>query len=406
MKEGNGKPTKSSQLSQCSTAAMTRLTQASEDDHPLHSSAEMVEEPTNAVNLYAQAAVLAGVSAASFGTVVVLLLPFPVLIALSTFLISSLWMMYLLVHLIGRQYRSIVRGRGIGDYLPSWIYNQLTELTLHEWMQDTGFTREYRHLLLYFVPGITPEQLEAYLSGLSPRHQYNLHRHGLGHLCGEKFMRLIMGDSRYRTNLLESQLRPTELLLPPPSINRGLLLDADSDLGSSAPDASPVEIFRSSPGSPIEVINEVSTEIIVREETLTQLDHEGDVLTDAIYSMATTYVRSSIDAVYAGFVQVVESIAPWVIGTGLTMTTVSAGMGIFAIWYEVLIPGDVHYTSMRSRYPSSRMLLGTGIFGGVTAGTMLIVRSGLRVFLSNSRRIEKTPVNGEDLKDQEKNDGQ
>ena len=71
---------------------------------------------------------------------------------------------------------------------------------------DDGFSSfflENRYLLLYFIPGITQQQLDSYLERLPARHQYVLVRPGLGQFFGSDFMRVVMGQSRYNDLLLE-----------------------------------------------------------------------------------------------------------------------------------------------------------------------------------------------------------
>jgi hypothetical protein len=72
----------------------------------------------------------------------------------------------------------------------------LTETTLHEFMADTTFFMEYRYLLLYFIPGLRPEQLMEYIDRLPSRHREALLRPGLGRLMPsvmESLMRIDEG---------------------------------------------------------------------------------------------------------------------------------------------------------------------------------------------------------------------
>lgn len=59
----------------------------------------------------------------------------------------------------------------IFSYMPESIRTFLTETTVHEWMTDTSFANEWRFLLIYFVPGLTTEQLETLIRQLPRRRQ-------------------------------------------------------------------------------------------------------------------------------------------------------------------------------------------------------------------------------------------
>ena len=86
---------------------------------------------------------------------------------------------------------------GLVRYLPESIRIMLTETTLHEFMADTAFFMEYRYLLLYFVPGLSPDQLMAYIGRLPTRHREALLRPGLGRLVPsvmENLMRIDEDD--------------------------------------------------------------------------------------------------------------------------------------------------------------------------------------------------------------------
>lgn len=85
---------------------------------------------------------------------------------------------------------------GLVRHLPDSLRIMLTETTLHEFMADTTFFMEYRYLLLYFIPGLRPEQLMEYIDRLPSRHREALLRPGLGRLMPsvmENLMRIDEG---------------------------------------------------------------------------------------------------------------------------------------------------------------------------------------------------------------------
>lgn len=72
-----------------------------------------------------------------------------------------------------RYNRTLTQG-GFLQYLPESMQRALTSTTLHEWMTDPAVFLEYRHMLLYFIPGLSPEQVEGMVRNLPPRHRDRL----------------------------------------------------------------------------------------------------------------------------------------------------------------------------------------------------------------------------------------
>jgi hypothetical protein len=145
-----------------------------------------------------QLRVLGLASGVSFALSILALVPAPVLLSVLLCLVVVFSFLYKLYQLLLWEYQRLVRGRGIGDYLPSSIYEQLTQTSVHDFMSDTrnSYVNENAYLMLYMIPGLTHEQINEYVGRLSPRHQELLHRQGLGYVLGNGFMRLIMGDER------------------------------------------------------------------------------------------------------------------------------------------------------------------------------------------------------------------
>lgn len=84
---------------------------------------------------------------------------------------------------------------GLLRYLPDSVRVLLTETTLHEYMSDTSFMMENRYLLLYFIPGIQPDELMNYINQLPRRHRDALLRPGLGRLMPSLMNRLVRDDN-------------------------------------------------------------------------------------------------------------------------------------------------------------------------------------------------------------------
>ena len=140
---------------------------------------------------------LAVVTTASFAALIVTIVPMSVLALFGASGGLFLALLYKVYQRILLEYQEhILNGQGLAPYLPESIRRQLVDTSLHEYMSDDAFGKEYGYLLLYFIPGIGP--LEPYLNRLVPRHQQLLQRRGLGHVFGPAFMRWIVGDAGVR----------------------------------------------------------------------------------------------------------------------------------------------------------------------------------------------------------------
>jgi hypothetical protein len=116
------------------------------------------------------------------------------------------------LHYAVQEFNSRVEnGRGLSELFnlspESSLWQTLTRTTLHEYMTDDSFAMEYRYLLLYFIPGITPQQLNAYIDRLDPRHRDLLRRPGgIGQaLLGPTAMRAIMGRRPWEALIQQAQ---------------------------------------------------------------------------------------------------------------------------------------------------------------------------------------------------------
>jgi hypothetical protein len=343
--------------------------------------------------------ILSGVSSASFAALVFLLLPFPAFVALVVFSTSLYYTLQFCFQLLAGHIQTVMQRRGIGDYLPPYIYNQLTNLTLHEWMQDTSFSLEYRHLLLYFVPGISPERLDHYVDALSPVHRNRLRQRGLGHLLGEDFMRLVMGNERYRVHALQNQPRPTELLLPP-SLPTDLMNDAASDLDSTDHDF--VSPMQASPPQSTDRDHTnrnavVSRSLFVQEDDAEDddeqehLQREEQILTDAMMAMLNNYTNLSMEAITSGFAYTVDFLTPYIIGSGVFVASAAAGFAGFGRWSDNRMSrGAVSHLSW---IPSNRALWTTAFIGGLSAGGIILIRAGVRRMVVRDSQSKDNIIN-------------
>mmetsp|Transcript_99 Transcript_99/g.134 ORF Transcript_99/g.134 Transcript_99/m.134 type:complete len:394 (-) Transcript_99:68-1249(-) len=386
MKGENYKASQDSAISRCSTSA------ASVDSQPSSRQDEVVvnNQPIDGNGaLYWQLIILAATSTTSLGASIILLLPFPVLLALALSVSSFMYMVYVVILLFYNKRDQIIQVDGIGNYLPPSVYNLLTESTLHEWLQDTSFTLEFRHLILYFIPGITEQQLEAYIDNLSPTHRYNLRRHGLGHFLGEDFMRLVMGGTRYQRNLLQSQQRPTELVIPPPNLMEFSAIDTSNDMASIASESSysrrhERDDSQNAPND-VEERNITSREVTSARNALEEIEDEGNVLSDALSTMARSFVTTTVDSVSMRAVQVAGIVSQRTISAGMAVTALSTGAALFGMWYDTF-PRRV--PSSRGNFASSHSFLLTAVSGGISTGLLILARQGVKAYYFKNDKEE------------------
>ena len=119
---------------------------------------------------------------------------------------------------------------GLTRYLPEYIRVMLTETSLHDFMTDTTFMMEHRYLLLYFMPGLEPEQLMGYINQLPQRHREALLQPGLGRLMPsvmENLMRIESGGQEYQ------QQFDQQLMLENGDDASGLTVDREQHQGEN-----------------------------------------------------------------------------------------------------------------------------------------------------------------------------
>ena len=331
-------------------------------------------------------------SAGSFGAFLVFALPLSALVALAVFISSSCTLFYCIYRLVLLEWRNIVQGRGIGDYLPASIFEQLTVTTLNEYMMDSSFFLEYRHLLLYFIPGLTLEQRESYLNRLPPRHRIPLDRPGLGQFFGDDFMRLILGESRWPTRAIEAQAIPID------DTSRRLFEDSDdSSLGLELTDSDliddPQESTSAGP-SGLSSQTQPAQDIVVTssrtmptpppEDLEQEQEEEGIILEDAVTTMTSTYSTMITNAMTGYAEEAVEYVSPIIIGAGITLSSAATGVGLIGLWLGVYRPSQL---SPRSpHFPNTRTLWSTVITGVASASTMVLIRSIARYSMRTQRQ--------------------
>jgi hypothetical protein len=327
----------------------------------------------------------------------------PAQVIMAFFIILSLfmgfaWSVYERARLEALQ----IRRRGVADYLPESMVEQLMNTSFHDFMTDGAFWEENQYLFLYLIPGVTNEQLDAYVNRLVPRHRNVLRRQGLGHIFGEGFMRFLVGEARYYDEVVPSpppQPVPRRLDFQPASASEedaASQLEEDGedhDVRSSVSDYTrfwgiqPPEgrffSWTEEPVSPSSTARHELANVPIREstnensESIDDEDEEdltmdGQVIMDAITggwgsisNMALNMAGSST----VGFFTRTP------IRAGLTVTAASLGVGLLGMWTGGVSTERLRMPS-RSSLPSSPILYSSVLASGAAAGIMYIFQLG------------------------------
>ena len=137
-----------------------------------------------------QAYLLLGTTSIGFMLFLLFTLPFFALMSLALMTLSLVALGPVATSAIRTRYQlELEQPMGLLRYLPDSIRILLTETTLHEYMTDSSFMMENGYLLLYFIPGIRPDQLMNFINQLPQRHRDALLQPGLG-----RFMPSLMNS--------------------------------------------------------------------------------------------------------------------------------------------------------------------------------------------------------------------
>lgn len=318
------------------------------------------------------------------------IIPAPLLIAMIV-LIGILALLIQTVIQVARfELQLLMQGRGIGDYLPTGLYEQLTQRSIHEFMSDRTMVDENAYMMLYFLPGLSRDQIDEYVGRLAPRHQELLHRRGLGFLLGENFMRFLVGDQRLRPTLqsveetasIASPVVPRRLELPPTIPEEGATDDtselgeeedpathyvrfwgAESGTGTATETPSAaipaVTLSGTRPASDVASVvgREVSVTVpsrstgIAGEAPNTRIQNsntassspseediaataraEEQVIYDAIGTSITTYMGIAANMVHTSARQSATLFSGTIFRASIGITMVSVGVGIYGFW--------------------------------------------------------------------------
>lgn len=384
---------------------------------PSSSSHCIVELDERRDRLQQQMMMLSATSTTALGVFVVTVLPMAAILAIGLLFASLGLLSFTTYQRLVLEYQQIVAGQGFGRFLPTGLYQQLTEGSLHQFMtQDNDFVREWGFMALYFVPGLTEEQRDQYIRRLAPERQTYLERPGLGYLLGDGFMRALVGDQRWGRHSIENsisravhpqqqQQHQPQSQSPPLQITAATAetptrrLDFDSDgesTASTSPDVLGLTIQAvhgedhsnnndntlgdGNANNSNAAANANDGEDERRHQR--QLDEEGDVVLSALFTGIGSYVSWIAEVGgEAAYDFVVDPASSMVSVVGIGAAVLSLGVGAWGAsigFYSRPTMATTSSFSATSLLPSSRVLVSTAILGGVSAGVMLYARSAVR----------------------------
>jgi len=132
-------------------------------------------------------------------------LPVSALVSLVLMVLSLAALAFLIYGRMLDEWNRLLNGRGIGDFLPQSVFQLLAEESFHHFMTNNDAYLEHRYLLLYFLPGLAPDEIERYVARLAPRHRETVMRPGLAQFLPNRdfVMTLLMGRQRWQPHIAQ-----------------------------------------------------------------------------------------------------------------------------------------------------------------------------------------------------------
>lgn len=229
------------------------------------------------------------------------------------------------------------------------------------------------------MPGLTEDQLNDYIRRLAPDRQAVLNRRGMGHLLGDRFMRVLVGERRWNAINHNGIAGDVPTIEPPLNeevvvTTRSRALDMNSDDNDFQATAGPVGLTvpREAPN------NSVANPRQGNEERRRELEGEMDVIAAAVRDGMWNYFTTGISAASQITVdEILQPLGSIATGVGLVgsvgITVLSLGAGVWQ--YNRPANGAA---GQQSAQRVSGLLLSTTLIGGVSTGVMLYARSALR----------------------------
>jgi len=314
-------------------------------------------------------------SSGAMSIFVISVVPLNILMGVTVVFLLWLSFFYRLFQMMQRDYQTALRGRGLGDLLPESWYDQLVNVSFHDFMTDGTFARENQHFLLYFIPGVSVERLNAYVERLVPRHRRALQRPGLGNFLGEGFMRHIIGEEGLaeRQEVTTRRLVPRRLELEP--VNE----DAASRLGDDDEDdarlwgniTSETEAVEAATRAAVIEADQFSHVDSDSEENEEDLDSDEAVVIDAAISGAMTYFNWALDVTRQSVSSSIIRSASRAVQAMMGLGAFGAGVGLFGIWAGFWTTQDLRLPRQMPRQASTIFMSST-IASGATAGLFVL----------------------------------
>ena len=181
------------------TVDETRSTALTELD-PVRSNLYRGESTASSALLTPQVVLASGTSGLAFVSFLCATLPVSALVSFVLLVLSLIALAFLIYARILDEWNRLLNGRGIGDFLPQSLYQLLAEESFHHFMTNNDAYLEHRYLLLYFLPGLSPDEIERYVARLAPRHRERVMRPGLAQFLPNRdfVMTVLMGRQRWQ----------------------------------------------------------------------------------------------------------------------------------------------------------------------------------------------------------------
>lgn len=322
-------------------------------------------------------------SSGAMSVFIISVVPAHILMGITVVFLLWLSFFYRLFQMLRLDYQRALNGRGLGDLLPESWYDQLVNVSFHDFMTDGTFVRENQHFMLYFIPGISVDQLNAYVERLVPRHRNRLQRPGLGHFLGDGFMRHLIGDeglAERRPNVPNSpRLVPRRLELE--AVNE----DAASGLGDDDEVDDDVRLWGNEPNEEAAVIEAAARAAVIEaspsvdisradsdsEESEEDLAIEEAIIFDAAVAGVMTYANWALSFTQQSVSSSIIRSAGRALRVTLGLGVFGAGAGLFGIWAGFWSPRELRFPTQMSRQ-SSTILWSSTIASGATAGLFML----------------------------------
>jgi hypothetical protein len=250
-------------------------------------------------------------------------------------------------------------------------------------------------LAIYFVPGISEEQINNYIRRLAPQRRDFLNRRGLGYLFGNGFMRALIGENRWRQQAIVGNIVEHPMIQEMGPSARGLAFDSDGESTASGAPTRELELPTPVAGTfslslpPLPTIPNQEDDARGTSDGNQDNNQHGqfeshqDLIISAMQDVVWGYARWAGGSAFLMAHEYILEPALLISGSlGLGISFLSMGAGI----WQYSRPRSTTIAESRPLqfFMGAPFLIGTGLFGGVIAGGMIYARSAIRSFAMGS----------------------